>query len=362
MFIHSFYNKTYTTDADGRWTCSCVHGSFNSTSIRVKHPDFVPPPESMSYSVNIEEVRSLRHVWALDPGFTIQGRITDPSGEPIAGAVLGYGVNNIYMRRTTYPRSDSDGFYTFEKVGTSNLLANPESITVTAIAPGWAPQMQLVPGCGKRPLGQSTAEKRIVDFVLQPGVTQKITAKSSDGKPAANVTVFIDDWGIADSDALVTLRDEGDVPLKTDGDGIWEWTAAPPGKIRKIRFGGSGFSDHSFEIRQTGTPQEITLLRPQVLSGMVIDAETREPIEDFKVQIGFVSPPGASKANREMYWAEEVKGQAGKYQFTNGREKMAYAYRAVADGYAPAESETLETTEGPKTLNFELHKLPDETR
>lgn len=362
MFIPWFYHKTYTTDADGRWTCSCVHDSFNSATIRVKHPDFVPPPESMNFNANIEEVRSLRHVWTLDPGFTIQGRITDPSGKPIPGAVLGYGVNNLYMRRATYPRSDSDGCYTFENVGTSYRLANPEKMTVTAIAPEWAPQMQLVPGVGKHPLGQSTAEKRIVDFVLQPGVTQKITAKSSEGKPAANVTVFIDHWGIASSDALVTLCEEGGIPQKTDANGIWEWTAAPPGKIPSIRFGGSGFSEHSFEIPQTGTPLEITLLRPQFLSGTVIDAETREPIERFQVQIGFVHPSGASKANRKMNWTEAVPGQAGKYELTNYREKIAYAYRAVADGYAPAESETLETTEGPKTLNFELHKFPDGTR
>ena len=91
---------------------------------------------------------------------------------------------------------------------------------------------------------------------------------------------------------------------------------------------------------------------PLVVSGKVIDAVTRKPIKSFRVV------PGVRSSETHMNWvdSESFSASDGQFQLRETHGYFAYLVRVEADGYQPAVSRDIKTTEGKVTIDFELQK------
>ena len=148
------------------------------------------------------------------------------------------------------------------------------------------------------------------------------------------------------------------LPQQTNEEGVWEWTWAPPGDELKYDAYRSGYMDvRDRAIAATEDENEVTftLKRPQTITGRVIDAETKLPIESFVVQKGF---EGFNNEPDGVYWetSADTRGRNGQYtkSITMPPHNGSYRYRVLADGYEPRMSESVKFDEGEVELDFEL--------
>ncbi len=89
-----------------------------------------------------------------------------------------------------------------------------------------------------------------------------------------------------------------------------------------------------------------------MITGNVMDRESKRPIESFRVI------PGTHPRPKAWYWQRRQSAVAANGQYRI-RDTLAGAVRAVrieADGYQPAVSRDVKRNEGNVTLNFELTK------
>ena len=89
---------------------------------------------------------------------------------------------------------------------------------------------------------------------------------------------------------------------------------------------------------------------PLVVSGKVINAETKLPIKTFRVV------PGIRSSESPVYWIgyESFTASDGHYQMRQRHEYFATRVRIEADGHRPAVSRDIASHEGSVTIDFEL--------
>ena len=104
----------------------------------------------------------------------------------------------------------------------------------------------------------------------------------------------------------------------------------------------------------TRPPKRVVLLA-QVLTGHVIDAETKEPIDEFVIQKGF---EGMNRPDYPdgVWWTSNKQGRNGHYRRVVSTRKKSYRWRFLAEGYEPFTSDSIPVTEGEVTLHVELKK------
>ncbi len=89
-----------------------------------------------------------------------------------------------------------------------------------------------------------------------------------------------------------------------------------------------------------------------VISGTVVDAETKEPIKRFRVV------PGWRHDQSDMSWStrESFVASQGRYRVRHTTDRFAHLLRIEADGYRTAVSRDIKSHEGNVTIDFELKK------
>ncbi|MDA0921672.1 MAG: M56 family metallopeptidase [Planctomycetota bacterium] len=355
----TFHAEKYTTDEDGRWRCNLAPETISSATINVNHPDYAIDYNNYSQDARIEELREQKHRWTLKRGFAVAGRVVDEDGAPIAGATLVLCELNTSSREGPFARTDSDGRYRFERVTPRHALLNnddPIRFTISIVKTGFAPIQQSVPGYGKRPLGDSTKQERIVNFTLRKGVPVKLRVVDSHDQPIPGAWVLPDTWRYTTS--LRVLQQFG-IPRETNEEGVWEWEHAPAREKIGYDVMKQGFADvrhHEIQVTDRAVEETIVLRRPQIITGVVIDAESRQPIGDFVVERAFEEMAGYPDG---LSWtSQRTRGSDGTYRkrVTMPPSNGSYTYRVLAEGYKPAVSKSTPFTEGETKVNFELQR------
>ena len=358
--VQSFHDEKYTTDKEGRWVCDIAPPTMSSASIRVNHPDFAVDTSTYSVSDQIDELKRRGFTWVLKRGFAIRGRVLGLDGRPVDGVTLALSQANYCSQDGPFAKTNAAGEYRFERVTPrADVSDDVVEFAVTAVKPGLAPAMKLVPGYFGRPLGTSTLQERAVDFVLERGRTLRIRVVDREGQPQKGAWIIADEWRGTNAMAALTVARRSGLPLEADEDGVWEWTWAPADPIGYdiLKGGFAEIRNHTLTAKGDTTEVTVTLARPQILTGRVIDAATKQPIDSFLVQKGFITgggtPDGASWVT-----VPETRGRNGQYRLTIAMPPNAgsYKYRALADGYKPAVSQSVPFAEGDVSLDFELNR------
>lgn len=176
---------------------------------------------------------------------TLSGMVTDSfTSKPLAGAV-------VKASETISATTNADGSYTLKGV--------PESFDLRVTAPNYAPLSEKI--------------TRAVRFstMLRPNMLSGTVTDQYSGKPLANATVKA-----------------GDVSVTTGGDGRYTLTNLPPNPTVEISAAGYSRLSQAVEKQQTID----AILRPDVVTGKLVDAKTGSPIKFASVFAG--SAIGAS--------------------------------------------------------------------
>src|SRR5262249_17910762 len=149
-----------------------------------------------------------------------------------------------------------------------------------------------------------------------------------DGKPIKGAWIAPDTWR-----NCRTLVDLG-LPRVTNAEGTWTWTYAPNDVLRCDILKDGYMDVRNENLTARDEPYVFTLHRALVVTGRVLDAETKAPIEKFNVITGI-----AFNQQQISWQRREIgEGKGGNY-----RARFSYPYpgllvRIEADGYKPAES------------------------
>jgi len=355
----SFYQEEYTTDKQGQWRCPIAPREMNTATFKVNHPDYARITSSFGIDRQILSLRAKTHLWILKKGFDISGVVTGPDGSPVEGAHLAVGTLNSYQDDGPFAVTDANGRYEFRRVGSSgrnDSSQRPYQMSVTILQKDLAPQLAVVPGTGDVPLAPSTWKERTMDFQLNEGRPLTVRITNNKDKPVAKVWIFPSAWRDG-TDGLTILREHG-IPEYTNENGIWRWDHAPIGEKIQYDILARGYMDVRSKTLVAGDDANVRigLSRPQILVGHVIDADTKEPIDEFVIQKGF---EGMSEQEYPdgVWWTNNTQGRAGRYRRIVSMPKPSYRWKFVAKGYEPFASDTIPVGEGEFTLNVELKKI-----
>lgn len=318
-----------TTDINGQWRCDIVPSEIEDISIRLAHPDYisdemygVPPTPP------IEELRNRTAIMVMKKGLSVSGKVVDTRGLPIEGALVAQGSDRF---GSNYPKTktDSEGWFTLKN-------AKPGGMVLTVQASGYSPDVKQV---------TVYAGMNSIEFRIDSGHTIKGRIIDSEGKPIAGAFVVADSWqGYRSLEWRVN----------TNAEGRFQWNDAPSDEVL-FDMGETGYMYvRKYPMSPSYEEYVITMYPPLRVSGKVVDADTGERIDNFKLIHGI-----KWEDNDNIYWdRREIQTfTQGRYEINITQpHKGGHLVQIEVDGYMPAVSRIFKDDEGEVILNFKLKK------
>ena len=325
-----------TTGEKGRWQIMTNTKTPRQLFLMPSHDDYISrnsnsPYGSFGQPANWEQLKNLEHKLVLKKGIELKGRVTEPSGEPIAGALVFLGSNR-WNNNKQETKTDAAGNYRLGNVAAGNTV-------VTVSADGWAPELRVVP---------TNREMEPVNFKLQPGNAIHFLVTDPDGEPLARVGIAAENWRGHQTLPQELYRG------KTDNEGVWETYCMPPDEISFSVFKQGHMSSRNNKLAASDETHTIVLQWPLVVSGKVVDAESGLPLEKFDVVRGVDFGNNNPSANWQRH--DVKQGTNGKYRREFNEPYPGYLMRIEAEGYRPGISRVIRSDEGEVTINFELEE------
>jgi peroxiredoxin len=148
----------------------------------------------------------------------------------------------------------------------------------------------------------------------------------TDGKPIAGVTVALQSWADAPFPKWSAT---------TDDQGRFDWKSAP-NEDATYSISKDGYEPLTRSLSPSSSePADIVLDKVGLISGKVVDAETKQPIERFRITVGRIY------SGDDVNWERNnpIPGGNGKYFYQNHQLDGGMIRLLVeADGYLPAVS------------------------
>jgi protocatechuate 3,4-dioxygenase beta subunit len=327
--------REFKTDPEGKWACRFVPASMRAVAVEITHPQYQPTRKSLSLDqYGIESDQDGSQPITMKQGLVVTGRVTGPNGKPVAGAL----VRTKFFNDVRETRTDSDGIY---RLGG----CEPVMSKIVVSADSLAVDMKEL---------RISAESPPVDFDMKPGGHVRVRVLDEQGEPIPKTRIFFQGW----RSSRYEYFEFDHVHQYTDKQGIWQWDEAPEDafEVDICRPGGMTMTEQSLLARD----EEYVFKPPQllVIRGTVVDAETGQPIESFRVVPGIRSSPS------HMNWVQDGRDGAfqatgGKFKFTRNRGYLAHLARIEAPGYLPTVSREIGSDEGTVSLKFELRRGHD---
>jgi beta-lactamase regulating signal transducer with metallopeptidase domain/thiol-disulfide isomerase/thioredoxin len=304
------------TDEHGRWRCDILPAELAEVWLRVEHKDYINYTSRGGERLPMPPLRDQNAVTTLRQGRAIEGRVLDPDGQPIAGAIVARGAERF---RVSYveTRSDADGRF--------HIRMSEDELFLTIMAAGLAPEMQQFDL-------RKTSEP--IEIRLNKGTPLRGRIVDAQGKGIAGARVHATSWR-----GHNTIR----WTSATDSEGRFTWPNAPADEVIM------GFSDRgrlpvTATLKASAEVHEIVLgQQAWQLTGKVVDAESGKPIERF------VAIRGKAMSDEMRWFREErtIDGRKGRFQMTGDGFHRYFAARVEAEGYRPEISPTYKAEQGP---------------
>jgi RNA polymerase sigma factor (sigma-70 family) len=322
------------TDAQGNWRCSLAPPGYSDFQIIARHPNFVErqfATQSDQPSSRTPDRLRMADLWAgkaalrLETGFQLTGIVLDDEGKPLANARVSWMGNQRYVQDGVKTQSD----------GTFRLVSVPVGYgNVSAWLKGFAPSLAYVE--------ISSATPQLV-FRLNRGASFPIWITDEDGV------------GIPGAWTAIGLPQphNADMHVTTGPDGRAMVEGIPTNAVSALVFhaGASGyFMSRNVRLNAADAKPTIHLVKSLRVSGTVSDADTHEPISDFKAMPCWSEEPSGYDRS------ETKRGQWGTYTVNFSEAMGQFRVRIEADGYEPAMSPPLNVHPSEQVQDFVLHK------
>ncbi len=318
------------SNAEGKWQFDCVPDSMRDVQFEIHHPQFKPGWRTLTRAeFGIAPGAAPAAKLALDPGLTVTGTVTDEAGNPIAGArIRAKFANDVREAKT-----GSDG--TYRLTGCDHITAR-----IVAWAKGRATDMQEL---------RVEPDMKPVDFHMKPGGTIRIRVVDSQGNPVPKARILLQRWR-----GPVDYFEFGIVDEYADRRGVWEWHEAPLDEFKADICPRNVEAMTLAKQSLIARPEEYVfkLPPPLVISGKVVDAESKKPVETFQVVWGIRAE------DSHITWVRSPIHMAheGKYELRPSYDYPGNLVRIEAEGYLPAVSRDVANDEGTVHVDFELKK------
>jgi beta-lactamase regulating signal transducer with metallopeptidase domain len=319
------------TDDAGKWRFDSVPVSKSQVFVEIDHSEFMPLRRPLTRTeFGLEAGREPLRTIVLEKGLTVTGKVTDKAGVPIVGALIRTKFHNDIREATT----GADGVYRLTG-------CEPRMTKIVVSAKGRATDMQKI---------RIDPQMEPVNFQMQPGGMVRIHVLDAQGKPVPKARIFFQRWR-----GRFDYFEFNHVSQYANEKGVWEWHEAPLDEFKADICPPDGMNLAEQPLIPRDQPYVFRLPPPFVVSGKVIDAETKQPIKTFLVV------PGIRFSATQMNWArgEQETATDGKYSLRKTQDYFAYMVRIEAEGYQPAVSRDIKTNEGAITIDFELKKGVD---
>lgn len=316
------------TDVAGKWRFDSVPSSMSQVFVEIDHADYSPLRRRLTRGeFGIQAGGEPAATIALVRGLSITGKITDESGKPISGAL----VRTKFFNDLREATSGDDGAYRL-------IGCDPNVTRVVVWALGRALEMKEV---------AVAPDMAPVDFQLRQGGHVRIRMLDERGNPVPKAHVFFQRWR-----GPIKYFEFDHVNQYADLDGVWEWNEAPLDEFAAdlCRPDGMQLSQQRLQARED---EYVFKLPPAlVVSGNVVDAETKLPIARFRVV------PGTRSDDSRLYWdrGDQFIANDGHYSVRRIHGYFAHMIRLEADGYQPGVSRDIKSDEGEITIDFALKK------
>jgi hypothetical protein len=324
----AIWDHAEKTDVEGRWRCDIIPSKLDDIWIRLAHPDYISDEMyGKTPKPPIEQLRAMTGVMVMKQGLTVSGRVIDANDRPIEGASVAQGSDRFGSH---YPstQTDSEGRFEFKN-------ARPDEMVLTVQAKGYSPDLKsFTVYKGMEPL----------EFRLESGHTIRGRIMDMAGNPVSGAFVAADTWR---GHRSLEWR------VDTDTEGRFEWFEAPPDEVL-IDMGKQNYmSVRNYVMSPSEKEYEITMPPELKISGKVVDAETGEPISEFKLLTGI-----DWGGDQPISWQRR-----STKTFTQGHYEIGFSYpypahliRIEAEGYKPGISRPIGSDEGEVTSDFKLEK------
>lgn len=324
------FERTVTSDADGRWETDRAPASLKNFTMQIRHEHYVARgPEVGGY----EALRDLSDVRTLAAAPTLSGTVVDPDGNPVAGAMMLFsGSDNLFvdLRDGRIPRTNDKGEFHF-----SNVPLGEHRLT--AFSPDWA--------LATLPVTVPAAEP--IKFTVHKGQRIEFRAVDTEGHPIAGVQFH------PEGRCLDFLSHRYLLGNRTNDEGVFVWENAPDDMLSYQIYGPRHLAIHDVKFGPEGSPHTLVFRRRLPVELTVLDAATGREVTEYKLYQG-----SHFKSNRPGLWSwhlrtrqqmRPVPGSAAEGDETAGRAELELAnldrlvqYRIQADGYRPAASPVLD--------------------
>jgi hypothetical protein len=303
---------TPKTDEKGHWEFRSLPPNFGNFSLTVSHPDyaevrFFSDGADRNYAGEKVSLRSLlatNAVLKVRKGLSITGRVLDTNGKPISGAKLLLG-DSRFANKPNQTRTDERGEFRLSggSAGTTYL---------TVQANGYSPEMR-----------QVTVDAKVepMEFKLAPGHVFKAKIVDEFDTPVRTARITVDMWqnrqtvdlsGSTDTRGRVTINS---MPESGMSGSIYKAGYMSMGGIQFVADG----EEHTFTLRKSAT-----------ITGLVVDAETKQPVENFDVT------RGQNGGGDRIYWQDYniIKGSLGGFSFKLDQQGIT-AIKVESDEHLP---------------------------
>ncbi len=296
--------------------------------------------------LTLEENESITDlIIELSQGGSLVGTVRDLSGKPIAnGMIVAVGPGGMKMGQTDEQgkyalRNMKEGVYTAGAMEVSDMTGGgvgQASMHFVRIENDRETRLDIVAGGPRKVYG-------------------KVTLK---GEPQAGLMISVQTSG----KATAATKRQSQATDKTDEEGQYEIDNLQPGEYGLAVVGGApGASNILFQtefvLADDDLEKDIELPEGGI-SGKVVDAETRDPIEGARVTLEGTEAKDIQSAAMSKLGMIRGGGEStdaeGKYAISMVADGLYYAI-ASKEGYAPqALTATVRNSKGPSNLDFSL--------
>ena len=298
--------------------------TLGTLTFKLAHPEFLPAEIDLSENeesdhglVTARSLLARQAEFALEPGFIVQGQATTTDGKPLADARIVVATGENLETRQTRP-TGSDGRFRV-------VMIEATEGQILVQARGFVPQQRSI---------LIDRELEPLQFKLAPSRLIRGRVLDGENQPVPAATVHLTTMGRASALSLLDWR------ATTDAEGRFTCDGVPSGGFGFYATK-PGYGSPTFQALDPAAEGEIVvrLERSFQITGRVTDADTGQPLKQFKVIPGRTWGDGEDNDSNPVQWEtyRQLEGVDGSctmpFEDQGGGQ---YKLLVVAEGYLPA--------------------------
>lgn len=262
------------TDATGKWNISnAPDGDDLELELNVHHPNYCCGRNWQpigKFGLDLAALRAGTAAIRLNRGVIVTGKVQDPEGKPVEGALIVWGdqPNLAYASQET--KTGPNGEFRLPALSTGR-------VQLTLFAKGWMPQMQMV---------DVKEDMDPAAFSVQPGKQLQVKVVDASGQPVPDADFALQSWRGVSVESVADEIQQSGVPGRANDQGIYNWDWAPDDAVTFLIsrvVDSECIANKTVEFTADETEQIVSLPANFVLSGTIVNAATGEAVPECTI-------------------------------------------------------------------------------